>query len=34
VRYLGAYVALGLLIWFATFESGVHATIAAWRSGS
>jgi NhaA family Na+:H+ antiporter len=28
VRYLGAYVALGLLIWFATFESGVHATIA------
>jgi Na+:H+ antiporter, NhaA family len=28
VRYLGAYVVLGLVAWFATFESGVHATIA------
>jgi NhaA family Na+:H+ antiporter len=28
VRYLGAYVALGLVVWFATLESGVHATIA------
>jgi NhaA family Na+:H+ antiporter len=28
VRYIGVYVALGLLVWFATLESGVHATIA------
>jgi NhaA family Na+:H+ antiporter len=28
VRYIGAYVVLGLVVWFATFESGVHATIA------
>jgi Na+:H+ antiporter, NhaA family len=28
VRYMGAYVVLGLVVWFATFESGVHATIA------
>lgn len=28
VRYMGAYVVLGLVAWFATFESGVHATIA------
>ncbi len=28
VRYLVPYVALGLVAWFATFESGVHATIA------
>ena len=28
VRHLGVYVVLGLAIWFATFESGVHATIA------
>ena len=28
VRYLPIYVALGTGIWFATFESGVHATIA------
>jgi NhaA family Na+:H+ antiporter len=28
VRFMGAYVALGLAVWFATFESGVHATIA------
>jgi len=28
VRFFGAYVAVGLLIWFATFQSGVHATIA------
>ncbi|MGH9273016.1 MAG: Na+/H+ antiporter NhaA [Acidimicrobiales bacterium] len=28
VRYLPAYVALGIAIWLATFESGIHATIA------
>ncbi|MFZ6003570.1 MAG: Na+/H+ antiporter NhaA [Actinomycetota bacterium] len=28
VRYLPVYVALGCGIWLATFESGVHATIA------
>jgi NhaA family Na+:H+ antiporter len=28
VRYLPVYVALGSAVWFATFESGVHATIA------
>ncbi|MEJ7583206.1 MAG: Na+/H+ antiporter NhaA [Acidimicrobiales bacterium] len=28
VRYLPVYVALGTGIWLATFESGVHATIA------
>ncbi|MGD9572198.1 MAG: Na+/H+ antiporter NhaA [Thermoleophilia bacterium] len=28
VRFLGVYVVLGLLAWFATLESGVHATIA------
>lgn len=28
VRYTGVYVVLGLVAWFATFESGVHATIA------
>lgn len=28
VRYMGVYVVLGLVAWFATFESGVHATIA------
>ena len=28
VRYMPVYVALGLVVWFATFESGVHATIA------
>ncbi len=28
VRYVGIYVVLGLAVWFATFESGVHATIA------
>ncbi len=28
VRYLPVYVVLGIGIWFATFESGVHATIA------
>ncbi len=28
VRYIGVYVVLGLVAWFATFESGVHATIA------
>jgi NhaA family Na+:H+ antiporter len=28
VRHLGPYVVLGLLVWFATFQSGVHATIA------
>lgn len=29
VRHMAPYVALGLIAWFATFESGVHATIAA-----
>jgi Na+:H+ antiporter, NhaA family len=28
VRHLAPYVVLGLVVWFATFESGVHATIA------
>jgi NhaA family Na+:H+ antiporter len=28
VRYLLPYVALGLVVWFCTFESGVHPTIA------
>ncbi len=28
VRYLPVYTILGVVIWFATFESGVHATIA------
>ena len=28
VRYVGAYAVIGLAVWFATFESGVHATIA------
>jgi NhaA family Na+:H+ antiporter len=28
VRYLGVYIVLGIAVWFATFESGVHATIA------
>ncbi len=28
VRSIGVYVVLGLVVWFATFESGVHATIA------
>jgi len=28
VRAISPYVPLGLLVWFATFESGVHATIA------
>lgn len=28
VRHIGVYVVLGLAIWFFTFESGVHATIA------
>ena len=28
VRYIGVYVVVGLGVWFATFESGVHATIA------
>ena len=28
VRFLPVYVALGLFAWFATFESGIHATIA------
>jgi NhaA family Na+:H+ antiporter len=28
VRYLPVYVVLGIGIWFATYESGVHATIA------
>jgi Na+:H+ antiporter, NhaA family len=28
VRHLGPYVVLGLLVWFATYQSGVHATIA------
>ncbi|MEQ8834226.1 MAG: Na+/H+ antiporter NhaA [Miltoncostaeaceae bacterium] len=28
VRYLGIYLIVGAVVWFATFESGVHATIA------
>jgi NhaA family Na+:H+ antiporter len=28
VRFLPVYVAIGLVVWFATFESGIHATIA------
>jgi NhaA family Na+:H+ antiporter len=28
VRHLGPYLLLGLLLWFFTFKSGVHATIA------
>jgi Na+:H+ antiporter, NhaA family len=28
VRYMGVYVLLGAAVWFAAFESGVHATIA------
>jgi NhaA family Na+:H+ antiporter len=28
VRYLPLYVGLGVLVWWMTFESGVHATIA------
>jgi NhaA family Na+:H+ antiporter len=28
VRDMAVYIALGLIVWFATFESGVHATIA------
>ncbi len=28
VRLVAIYIGLGLLVWFATFESGVHATIA------
>jgi NhaA family Na+:H+ antiporter len=28
VRHLGPYVMLGLAVWFATYESGIHATIA------
>jgi NhaA family Na+:H+ antiporter len=28
VRYMGVYIVLGAAVWFATFESGVHATIA------
>ena len=28
VRHVAIYIGLGLLVWFATFESGVHATIA------
>ncbi len=28
VRYVAVYIVLGLMVWFATFESGVHATIA------
>jgi Na+:H+ antiporter, NhaA family len=28
VRYLPVYVVIGLLVWLAMFESGVHATIA------
>jgi NhaA family Na+:H+ antiporter len=28
VRHLGVYLVLGLAVWFAVFESGVHATIA------
>jgi len=28
IRFLPVYVALGIGVWFATFESGIHATIA------
>ena len=28
VRHMAIYIVLGLMVWFATFESGVHATIA------
>ena len=28
IRYLGVYIVLGFVVWFATLESGVHATIA------
>ncbi|MCP5028782.1 MAG: Na+/H+ antiporter NhaA [Actinomycetia bacterium] len=28
IWYVPAYVAIGLVIWYATFQSGVHATIA------
>jgi Na+:H+ antiporter, NhaA family len=28
VRHIVPYVLLGLIVWFATFESGIHATIA------
>jgi Na+:H+ antiporter, NhaA family len=28
VRHLGVYLVLGIAVWFAVFESGVHATIA------
>jgi Na+:H+ antiporter, NhaA family len=28
VRYLPVYVCVGAAVWFATFESGVHATVA------
>ena len=28
VRYTPAYIALGVLLWYSLFESGVHATIA------
>ncbi len=28
VRDMAVYIVLGLIVWFATFESGVHATIA------
>jgi Na+:H+ antiporter, NhaA family len=33
VRYVPVYVALGTCIWLATFESGVHATIAGVAMG-
>ncbi|MGD9695277.1 MAG: Na+/H+ antiporter NhaA [Thermoleophilia bacterium] len=29
VRHLAPYVALGIAVWYATYQSGVHATIAA-----
>ncbi len=28
IRFMGVYVVLGLAVWLATYESGVHATIA------
>ena len=28
VRWIPAYAVIGMVVWFATFESGVHATIA------